>query len=176
MRSVAAWCALGINSLSRVCLSLIITCRPHWPVCLESAATRGARHVDLCIVCRWWNATSLTLSEFGSTLFTRHSHTNLHLANAVCINRLPCCITCTTRKLERSGDRITCSKERGGGEGIGSLQWQSKPWEPHRSTNHLAGNVISSNPLGSHHWSSVLLSDPVLKKTLYPCVRHFKGG
>lgn len=115
MRSVAAWCALGINSLSRVCLSLIITCRPHWPVCLQSAATRGARHVDLCIVCRWWNATSLTLSEFGSTLFTRHSHTNLQLANAVCINRLPCCITCTTRKLERSGDRITCSKERGGG-------------------------------------------------------------
>lgn len=70
---------------------------------------------------------------------------------------------CTTCKLEPSRDRITRSKNSGE-KGIGSSQWQNKPWEPHRSTNHLAGNVISSNPLGSPHWSPVLLSDPVLKK------------
>lgn len=67
-------------------------------------------------------------------------------------------------RADRSADSITCNRENQ------FSQWQSEPWEPHWFANHLAVNVISSNPLGNPHWSPVLLSDPVLKKnTLSPC-------
>lgn len=176
----AAWCALGINSLSCVCFSLIITYRTQWLVYLESNGegcharhTPVNSHIDLCLYTEdemWHLWPSLSLCQSVS-LFTYHNSTTLHLLNAIHISWCYCFLKHTEHKLKWSRASITCSKEK-----KHFLQWQNKPWEPHRSTNHLAVNAISTNSLGSPHWSPVLLSDPVLKKTLYPCVRHFKGG
>lgn len=77
---------MGINSLSRVCFSLIITCHSQWFVFREQCTPINS-HIDLCVVCIRWNMTSLTLTEFGSTLFTRHSRRNMHLPNAVRIEQ-----------------------------------------------------------------------------------------
>lgn len=120
-RCRAAWCALGINSLSCVCFSLIITYRTQRLVYLESNGegcharhTPINSHIDLCLYAEdeMWHLWPLLSVCQSVSLFTYHNSTELHLLNAIHINWLHCFLKYTEHKLKWSGASITRSKKK----------------------------------------------------------------